>query len=62
MCVFNKQHVITSTFIYLGVGRLTHSLNRRSLPSVQLQRRLGKSFSTETRWAGPAGLRRVEDA
>ena len=58
MCVFNKQHVITSTFIYLSMGRLTHSPNRRSLPSVQLQRRLGESVSTETRWAGPGGLRR----
>lgn len=38
-CVFNKQHVITSTFIYLHMGRPTHSPNKKSLPPLWFQRR-----------------------
>lgn len=38
-CMFNKQHVITSTSIYLHMRRPTHSPNKKSLPPLWFQRR-----------------------
>lgn len=54
-CVLNKQHVITSTFIYLNTGRLTHSPHGKSLPSLQFQRRPKQCIFEAAAWSHEEG-------
>lgn len=49
ICMFTKQHVITSIFIDLNMGRLTRLPNRKSPPSSN-----SKQTGALCPWVGPA--------
>lgn len=61
MCVFNKQHVITSTFIYLSMGRHTHSLTKQEVLDISATseetggKLLYRDQAGRTRWAAESG-------
>lgn len=60
--VFNNQHVITSTFIYLNTGRPTRLPNKKSLPSTQLQDTGAMRFQNRHAELGRPWLAMAEEA